>query len=85
MGRAASPVGWLTFLGTIWGGETADEKKSAAEMISTLQEVFGYLLSDDTRQQKAFLLVGPKRVRRRQQFGAVPAQKNRRTLLQWLR
>jgi putative DNA primase/helicase len=31
------------------------------EAIDTLQEVFGYCLTGDTQQQKAFLLVGPKR------------------------
>src|SRR5690606_3478784 len=29
--------------------------------IETLQEMFGYLLTRDTRQQKIFLIVGPKR------------------------
>ena len=31
------------------------------EAIGTLQELFGYLVSGDTRQQKMFLIVGPKR------------------------
>lgn len=31
------------------------------ESISTLQEIFGYVLSPDTSQQKIFLWVGPKR------------------------
>jgi putative DNA primase/helicase len=31
------------------------------EAIDTLAEVFGYLLTTDTRQQKVFTLVGPKR------------------------
>ncbi len=30
-------------------------------MIATLQEIFGYLLTADTNQQKAFALIGPKR------------------------
>jgi putative DNA primase/helicase len=37
----------------LWGGD--------AETIGALQEMFGYLVSADTRQQKMFLLVGPKR------------------------
>ena len=47
------PTRWLAFLGELWGGD--------AETISTLQEMFGYLVSGDTRHQKMFLLVGPKR------------------------
>ena len=31
------------------------------EAIDTVQEVFGYCLTADTRQQKAFMLIGPKR------------------------
>jgi putative DNA primase/helicase len=31
------------------------------EMEDTLQEIFGYLLTSDTRQQKIFLIVGPRR------------------------
>jgi putative DNA primase/helicase len=31
------------------------------ETENTLQEIFGYLLTNDTRQQKIFLIVGPKR------------------------
>jgi putative DNA primase/helicase len=50
---AAPPVKWLAFLGELWGGET--------ETIGTLQEMFGYLVSGDTSQQKMFLMVGPKR------------------------
>ena len=32
-----------------------------SEAIDTLQEFFGYCLTADTRQQKAFALIGPKR------------------------
>src|SRR5262249_3372811 len=51
--NAARPAGWLDFLGQLW----PDDRPS----IDTLQEFFGYLLTTDTRQQKALLLVGPKR------------------------
>jgi putative DNA primase/helicase len=47
------PTRWLTFLEEVWGDDQ--------ESINTLQELFGYLLSGDTSQQKMFLLVGPKR------------------------
>ena len=50
---AAAPVRWHAFLDDLWG----DDKES----IGTLQELFGYLVSGDTRQQKMFLIVGPKR------------------------
>ena len=46
------PVHWLKFLRQIWGD---------GPEISLLQEIFGYCLVPDTRQQKIFLLVGPKR------------------------
>jgi putative DNA primase/helicase len=50
---APSPRRWLAFLDELWGRDT--------ESISALQEMAGYLVSGDTRQQKIFLLVGPKR------------------------
>lgn len=50
---APEPVRWLSFLGDLW----EDDK----DTIDTLQEIFGYLLTADTSQQKIFLLVGPKR------------------------
>lgn len=37
----------------VWGDDI--------ESIHTLQEIFGYLLTTDTTQQKMFLLKGPKR------------------------
>lgn len=50
---AREPAQWLAFLQSIWANDP--------ETIGTLQEIFGYLLSGDTRQQKAFLIIGPKR------------------------
>jgi putative DNA primase/helicase len=47
------PEVWLRFLHDLWG----DDKQTT----STLQEVFGYVIGGDTRQQKIFLIVGPKR------------------------
>lgn len=51
--RAAAPVQWLQFLATIWPNDP--------EAIATLQQMFGYLLTPDTSQQKIFLVIGPKR------------------------
>jgi putative DNA primase/helicase len=51
--NAAEPRRWLTFLRQLW----PDDESS----IAALQEVLGYILGGDTRQQKLFLLVGPKR------------------------
>lgn len=51
--RARQPARWLKFLNQLWGAD--------AESVSCLQELFGYLLSGDTAQQKMFLIVGPKR------------------------
>lgn len=50
---APKPERWLAFLHELWG----DDESS----ISVLQESIGYLIGGDTRQQKIFLLVGPKR------------------------
>ena len=47
------PEDWLTFLAQLWPEDP--------EAIDTLQEMFGLLLTGDTRHQKAFLIVGPKR------------------------
>lgn len=47
------PARWLRFLADVWPGDQ--------EAIDTLQELFGYLLTPDTSQQKIFLIVGPKR------------------------
>ncbi len=51
--RAQEPRQWLAFLSQLWPED--------AESIATLQEIFGYLLTADTSQQKAFMLIGPKR------------------------
>jgi putative DNA primase/helicase len=50
---APVPERWLAFLDELWAGD--------ATTIGALQEMFGYLVSGDTRQQKMFLFVGPKR------------------------
>lgn len=50
---APTPSNWLAFLNSVWPDD--------AETIETLQEIFGYLLTPDTRQQKIFMMVGPKR------------------------
>ena len=50
---APRPQRWHRFLRDLWGEDF--------ETIRTLQEMFGYVLSGDTRQQKLFLLIGPKR------------------------
>ena len=44
---------WHAFLQSLW----PDDQQS----IDTLQEMFGYILSGDTRQQKFFNLIGPRR------------------------
>ena len=49
---AQSPT-WDTFLQSVW----PDDQDS----IDTLQEMFGYILSGDTRQQKFFNIIGPRR------------------------
>lgn len=49
----APPAAWLAFLADLWPDDP--------EAIATLQEWFGYVLSPDTRQHKALMLVGPKR------------------------
>ena len=50
---APEPSEWLAFLSTLWPDDTDSR--------DTLQEIFGLLLTAETRFQKAFLLVGPKR------------------------
>ena len=51
--EAPTPQEWLKFLQSVW----PDDEES----IAALQEIFGYFVSGETRQQKAFLIVGPKR------------------------
>jgi putative DNA primase/helicase len=50
---AAGGLRGLEFLDQLWPEDH--------EAIETLQELFGYCLTGDTRQQKLFLIVGPKR------------------------
>jgi len=49
---AQCPV-WQEFLHSLWPNDQ--------ESIDCLQEMFGYILSGDTRQQKFFNLIGPRR------------------------
>lgn len=44
---------WDAFLQSVWGDDQ--------ESIDCLQEMFGYILSGDTRQQKFFNIIGPRR------------------------
>jgi len=50
---APEPAGWLRFLEELWPDDPAS--------VDLLQEVFGYVLSGETNQQKILLLVGPAR------------------------
>jgi putative DNA primase/helicase len=50
---APPPARWLAFLGELWGEDN--------ESILALQQMFGYLLTADTSQQKLFALIGPPR------------------------
>jgi putative DNA primase/helicase len=51
--KAKTPRKWLQFLRDLFGTDTESQR--------CLQELFGYLLTSDTSQQKLFLIVGPKR------------------------
>lgn len=51
--QAPQPVEFLKFLASVWGDDT--------ESIDMLREFFGYLLTQDTSQQKLLMIVGPKR------------------------
>lgn len=51
--RAPAPESWRQFLRDLWDDDL--------ESIETLQEIFGLALTNDTRHQKAFLLIGPRR------------------------
>lgn len=51
--RAPRPDRWLRFLDDLWHDDP--------QMVEALQELFGYVLTTDTSQQKIFLLLGPKR------------------------
>ena len=50
---APEPREWLAFLTSLWPDDQ--------EAISTLQEVFGLMLTAETRYEKILMLVGPKR------------------------
>jgi len=50
--KATCPT-WDSFLQSVWPNDQ--------ESIDTLQEMFGYILSGDTRQQKFFNIIGPRR------------------------
>jgi putative DNA primase/helicase len=56
---APKPKRWLQFLEEIWPADKDGYHDSEAE--DTLQEIAGYLLTSDTRQQKIFLIIGPPR------------------------
>lgn len=49
----AKAPNWEAFLRSIWPDDS--------EAIQCLQEIFGYVLTADTRQQKIFVIIGPKR------------------------
>lgn len=51
--EAPEPTNWIAFLRSLWGTDT--------ESIQTLQQIFGYLLTTDTSQQKIFAIIGPPR------------------------
>lgn len=51
--KAPAPSKWLAFLKSIWPDDD--------DAIETLQEMFGLCLTGETKHQKAFLIVGPKR------------------------
>jgi putative DNA primase/helicase len=50
---ADDPVQWEAFLGQLWEDDQ--------ECRGTLQEIFGYMLTAETSQEKIFLIEGPKR------------------------
>lgn len=50
---APTPAQWLAFLDELFAADR--------QAVQTLQELFGYYLLPDTRQQKIGLIVGPKR------------------------
>jgi putative DNA primase/helicase len=51
--KATAAPTWVRFLHDLWPDDE--------DAIATLQEVMGYLLAGGTNQQKAFMVVGPKR------------------------
>lgn len=51
--KANPPENWLKFLDALWPDDP--------ESIMALADMFGYLLTDDTSQQKMFMFIGPPR------------------------
>ena len=51
--QSATCPQWESFLSSVWPEDQ--------ESINTLQEMFGYILSGDTKQQKFFNMIGPRR------------------------
>ena len=51
--QSAECPNWHNFLDSVWGDDQ--------ESIDALQEMFGYILSGDTLQQKFFNIIGPRR------------------------
>ena len=51
--KEATCPNWLSFMQDVW--------EEDQESIDCLQEIMGYLLSGDNRQQKFFMLIGPRR------------------------
>ncbi len=51
--KSALCPNWIDFMHDVWG----EDQKS----IECLQEIMGYLLSGDNRQQKFFMIIGPRR------------------------
>lgn len=51
--NAPEPAEWKKFLKTLWPNDS--------NAIDALQEIFGLCLTGETKYQKAFLIVGPKR------------------------
>jgi P4 family phage/plasmid primase-like protien len=52
---APEPINWKRFLSEIYAGEDCDNE------IEQVQEMFGYLLTSDVSQEKAFFFIGAKR------------------------
>lgn len=52
----STPAAWLTFLESIW-----PDAKGGKQNKEALQEVMGHLLTQDTKHQKVFMLVGAPR------------------------
>lgn len=50
---APEPVEWLKFLDSLWPTDP--------QSIEALADAFGYMLTDDTSQQKMFMFIGPPR------------------------